>query len=502
VKMQTRVALIVAFLAACRAWAQQAVPTTFTYQGKLTDGGQPANGTYDLRFRLYTAATGGTSLGSDNCRDNVQVADGLVTASLDFGDVFASGQDRWLEVAVRADATVGNCSGGTYTTLTPRQELTGAPTSVGLRLPFNGTATSPYPVVMLQNFGTGQALFGVASTDRQAITGWSGGLQGTGVFGQNNTYQSTGALGQGRYGVVGLSEVDHGVVGQTYGTQSAGVFGTSSTGMGVYGLTDSNSATNYAIYGETHSPAGYAGYFLGRGYFSDNVGINVQQPSVPLQVTGGSDLSLAAGGNLVLGGIGSANLVMDNNEIQARSSGAAAALFINANGGNVGIGTNNAQGFQLAVNGPAAKPGGGSWSTLSDERVKRNVQPLAGALDKLLRLRGVTFEYIDPASINELPGVHTGMVAQEVEKVAPEWVTAGPSGLKSVGFSGFEALTVEALRELRDRTGAAEQADRSRIAALEQENRDLRRELEDLRTAVRALAAQRGSTAQPLSSAR
>jgi hypothetical protein len=31
------------------------VGTAFTYQGRLTDGGTPANGTYDLRFRLFNA---------------------------------------------------------------------------------------------------------------------------------------------------------------------------------------------------------------------------------------------------------------------------------------------------------------------------------------------------------------------------------------------------------------------------------------------------------------
>lgn len=85
----------------------------------------------------------------------------------------------------------------------------------------------------------------------------------------------------------------------------------------------------------------------------------------------------------------------------------------------------------------------------SDARLKKNVQPLEGALDRLMRLQGVTFEYKDPVAIHELPGTQIGMIAQEVEKVFPDWVDTAPNGMKRVSVHGFEALTVEALRELR-----------------------------------------------------
>lgn len=114
--------------------------------------------------------------------------------------------------------------------------------------------------------------------------------------------------------------------------------------------------------------------------------------------------------------------------------------------GNVGIGTTT-PGFLLEVNGSAGKPGGGSWSTSSDARLKKNIHPLTGALDKLLALHGVNFEYIEPAKIHELSGERMGLVAQEVEKVFPDWVEIGPNGYKRVTVRGLEALVVEALRE-------------------------------------------------------
>ena len=121
--------------------------------------------------------------------------------------------------------------------------------------------------------------------------------------------------------------------------------------------------------------------------------------------------------------------------------------------GKVGIGTITPA-YTLHVIGSAGKPGGGSWSNASDRRLKKNVQDLTGSLDKLLSLRGVSYEYKDPEAIRELPGVHTGVIAQEAEEVFPEWVDESPDGFKRVTFRGFEALTVEALRELREERDA------------------------------------------------
>jgi hypothetical protein len=114
---------------ALAAWAVVASPqtpagTAFTYQGRLSDGGVPANGTYDLRFTLFDAAAGGAQVGPVVTVDDVAVAGGLFTVPLDFGPAFA-GSKRWLEVAVRPGASTG-----TYTPLGSRQELTPTPNAV------------------------------------------------------------------------------------------------------------------------------------------------------------------------------------------------------------------------------------------------------------------------------------------------------------------------------------------------------------------------------------
>jgi hypothetical protein len=100
--------------------------------------------------------------------------------------------------------------------------------------------------------------------------------------------------------------------------------------------------------------------------------------------------------------------------------------------------------------GEAFKPGGGAWGVLSDGRLKKNIGPLTGVLDKLLSLRGVSFEWKDPERHGNLPGTQMGLVAQDVEPVFPEWVGHDLDGTKTLSIRGFEALAIEAFRELKD----------------------------------------------------
>ncbi len=133
----------------------------------------------------------------------------------------------------------------------------------------------------------------------------------------------------------------------------------------------------------------------------------------------------------------------------------------------VGIGGPGHEQWMLEVYGPCAKPGGGSWSNSSDRRLKKNIRDLDGTLEKVLSLRGVSFEYIDPEAINELSGERIGMIAQEVERVFPDWVDEGADGYKFLTVRGFTALTVEALRELRAEKDAQITELQARITALE-----------------------------------
>src|SRR5262245_58161739 len=103
--------------------ALRAQGTAFTYQGRLDDGGSPANGHYDLTFALYDAATLGAQQGSTFTNIATGVSNGLFTVTLDFGNQFP-GPDRWLEIGVRTNGS------GAFSTLSPRQQLTATPYAV------------------------------------------------------------------------------------------------------------------------------------------------------------------------------------------------------------------------------------------------------------------------------------------------------------------------------------------------------------------------------------
>ena len=127
--------------------------TTFTYQGRLTDGGNPANGNYAMVFYLYDAPTNGNQLGQLGVV-SVPVGNGLFTQQLDFGAAF-DGNARWLELSVQTNGAAG------FTTLTPRQPLTPAPYAL-----FAGAANSAVSAAnaATANSATTVAAGGVNST--------------------------------------------------------------------------------------------------------------------------------------------------------------------------------------------------------------------------------------------------------------------------------------------------------------------------------------------------
>ena len=122
--------------------------TAFTYQGHLTDGGVPANGTYDLLFALYNSTS---LIAGPVAESGVIVSNGLFTAQTDFGSaVFDDGGARWLEISVRTNG------GSVYTILADRQPITATPYAIhAITMPatnLGGTlAFSQLPTGLLTN---------------------------------------------------------------------------------------------------------------------------------------------------------------------------------------------------------------------------------------------------------------------------------------------------------------------------------------------------------------
>jgi len=112
--------------------------SAFSYQGRLNDHTNPANGIYDLRFTVYDSAnTPGNLIAGPMTVAATRVANGLFSATLDFGTGVFTGRGRWLEVAVRTNG------GGVFTVLAPRQPLLPSPYAVMANSASNLLGTLP-----------------------------------------------------------------------------------------------------------------------------------------------------------------------------------------------------------------------------------------------------------------------------------------------------------------------------------------------------------------------
>ncbi len=113
--------LIVATMLTSYAFAQG---TAFVYQGLLDLNGSPVSGSNDLTFTLFTASSGGATVGTSNEFDGLNLSNGVLTVTLDYGAGIFNGSPRWLQIAARPT------SGGSFTNLSPRQQIVPVPYAI------------------------------------------------------------------------------------------------------------------------------------------------------------------------------------------------------------------------------------------------------------------------------------------------------------------------------------------------------------------------------------
>ncbi|UCE61395.1 MAG: hypothetical protein JSU63_06530 [Phycisphaerales bacterium] len=105
------------------------VSSAFTYQGQLKEDDIPVTDSADFEFSLWSdpeSTYSGDRVGDTITLGEVDIVDGRFTVSLDFGAEAFSGEARWLRIAVRHPAWGGG-EGPPFTTLSPRQALSGVP---------------------------------------------------------------------------------------------------------------------------------------------------------------------------------------------------------------------------------------------------------------------------------------------------------------------------------------------------------------------------------------
>ena len=216
------------------------------------------------------------------------------------------------------------------------------------------------------------------------------------------------------------------------------------------GSTNGASGIYSVVAGGNANVASGANSFIGGGANNTAVGAN--------SFVAGGSLNAAGGQYAFAGGFG-ASAAHAGAFVWSDSQGTTLAStgvnqFLVRAGGGVGINTNNPGGFALNVNGTAKINGNLTVNTTtytSDARYKRNVAPLDDALDVLLALRGVTYEWRreEFREQNFGGGRQIGFIAQEVERVLPELVVTDANGFKSVAYVQVVPVLVEAVKELK-----------------------------------------------------
>jgi hypothetical protein len=80
----------------------------------------------------------------------------------------------------------------------------------------------------------------------------------------------------------------------------------------------------------------------------------------------------------------------------------------------------------------------------SDARVKENVETIDNALDKVMSMRGVSYNRTD----NDDKSKKVGVIAQEIQQVLPEVVSEQADGMLSVSYGNIVGVLIEAIKEL------------------------------------------------------
>lgn len=102
-------------------------------------------------------------------------------------------------------------------------------------------------------------------------------------------------------------------------------------------------------------------------------------------------------------------------------------------------------------------------SCASDENLKKNISPLMNSIDVIAKLRPVSYEWKETNDRDHYAGVQVGFIAQDVEKVKPEWVSTNELGYKQINLNQLTPMMVDSVQYLK----AKDEASQARIELLE-----------------------------------
>jgi len=372
----------------------------------------------------------------------------------------------------------------------------------------------------LDNNGTGNT-YGVYNGMR--VTNASNAF---GVYNEFNTANSSFSLAAGvrnRFtagtpgsnGMAGVyTDFDISNNGDLYGnrTEFAGTATGTGNKYGTYNVISSGAGGNhYGTYNNVNVSSGWAGYFLGKNYISEGLGINNPNPDGRLDIihnsTGGNsphimltaqnadsgtritfDNAAETTNNWVL--FARADDTSGDGVLNFFSSDISSNILRLESDGKVGI-MRNPTTNALEVGGDASKTTAGSWAANSDRRLKTNIEGISGktALEKIHQMRGVTYFWNDDKTgIDRPESLQYGFIAQELMQVFPDKVTKDNLGFYQTAYGDYDPIFVEAIKELN-----------TKIDNLESENEQLKQQLQQYESLEARISALEGDKTAPAS---
>lgn len=428
-----------------------ALAQPITYQGRLTQSLTPVSGWVDLRFRLYRSATGTQQVGPQVLALGTPIQDGTFTTTFDFGPVFTSDEERWLEIDVRQ-------SGTSYTTLSPRQRITAAPLA-------HSVAGLTFTRAGEQALDQAQDVVDSIYANVHNITSW-----------QSFTPSRSGTLDRVELFLGGL-----GNVGALTVTLRAGV-GTNGAAIATYTLPPAQdgiisvpfpnavvlagnpytlvftSSANVLLRTTVNRIPGATAFWAGNlpdcnWFFRTYI-----TPAATVHAVANQALSTTfayQAQNVPWSGL------TGQAEVSTPAIGTGWQMFLTNRSNNTargGLRLSDAGAIEVSSTANLANPiftrltALGVWTTVSDRRLKTDIHAAEGNLAAALKLQPVNFRWKSTGQSD------TGLIAQDVRDVLPHLVTGDESKENlTVNYSQLSVVAIGAIQEQQQKIETLEQ---------------------------------------------